>query len=196
MAIPESMTTLNLSGKYIMNKTLSDDPDEILRLQGVSWFTRRAISMATIYQSMKHYKDDSDVEHLDIDQVLSGGVAASTELRTLDWKERETAHSLFGAVLGRSRRVKLQDLEDEYLKQGWLPSVETDGAIQGIAQSDTAKSGTTWDSDQIFGLEEINGEKRHTRHIHFTGPGGESILARMVYDYGEHDILLCIAQGN
>ena len=42
---------------------------------------------------------------------------------------------------------------------------------------------------QTWGLEEIdsngNKEKRYTRHVFFTGPGGEEIYAKVVYDYSE-----------
>ncbi|KAH8099432.1 hypothetical protein BXZ70DRAFT_300636 [Cristinia sonorae] len=183
MAVPASLTTLDISGQYFMNKTLSDDADEILRLQGVSWWTRQAIKMSTLYLTIKHYKDDAGVEHIDIDQVLTGGVGASKEERTLDWAERETNNTTFGWVLGRSRRIKLDELDDEFLKTGWLADVAEHGAIQAVAQSDTAKSGTTWYSEQTFGFEEIDGERRHTRHAHFVGPGGEHIRARFVYDY-------------
>ena len=38
-------------------------------------------------------------------------------------------------------------------------------------------------------MEEIevsgNKEKRYTRHVFFTGPGGEKVCARVVYDYRE-----------
>jgi hypothetical protein len=32
-------------------------------------------------------------------------------------------------------------------------------------------------------MEEINGERRYVRHVHFTGPDGKIIKARLVYDY-------------
>lgn len=118
-------------------------------MQGVSWFTRRAIAMAYLYLTIKHYKGDDGVERIDIDQVLTGGVGASREERTLDWKERETEQQLFGPVLGRSRRIQLEELEDDYLKNGWLPDVAEHGGVQAIAQSDTAKSGRTWYSEQV-----------------------------------------------
>lgn len=38
---------------------------------------------------------------------------------------------------------------------------------------------------KIWGFSEINGERRHIRLVHFTGPKGEEINARLVYDYGK-----------
>lgn len=105
--------------------------------------------MATIYVDLKHFQDDAGVEHIDINQVLSGGMGASLEERTLDWQERESENSTFGPVLGRSRRIKVDELDDDYLKNGWEKDVAEHGAIQAIAQSDTPKSGRTWYSEQV-----------------------------------------------
>ncbi|KAG6841944.1 hypothetical protein C0991_005124 [Blastosporella zonata] len=73
MATPASLNILDLTGTYIMNKTLSSDStDEILRLQGVSWFKRKAISFGTLTLKLKHYKEDG-IEHIDIDQWVRNG---------------------------------------------------------------------------------------------------------------------------
>ncbi|KAI0639813.1 hypothetical protein C8Q77DRAFT_87710 [Trametes polyzona] len=182
MAAPAEMTSRDISGKYTMS--LSDDSDEILRLQGVSWWTRKAISMATLYLSVKHYKDENGVEHIDIEQTLSGGIKGTNEYRILDWTERGHEDHVFGAVLGKSRRIALAEVEREWLKKDWLDeSLENGAIIYTYAKSDTEKSGTTWSSEQTWGFEQINGEKRYARHVHFVGPGGEDIEIRLVYDY-------------
>ena len=133
----------------IQNKGLSDDTDEILRLQGVSWWMRSAISLATVTLYVKHYKDESGVEHIEIDQRLTGGIPGTFENRTLDWTPREHNDSLFGPVVGKSRRVKLDEIDNEFLRKGWLQDTEQHGAINAYAQSDTPKSGTTWTADQV-----------------------------------------------
>ncbi|KAI9513039.1 hypothetical protein F5148DRAFT_1145635 [Russula earlei] len=186
MAAPESVTTLDLSATWVMNKTLSDDTDEILRLQGLSWFTRRAIGLATITLYVQHYKDDDGVERIDIDQRLTGGIPGTAENRILDWTFREHEDHLFGAVLGKSRRAKLDQVENEFLKNGWLPDTEEHGVINSYVKSDTPKSGTTWIAEQIWGFEEINGERRYVRHIDFIGPENEHLQARLVYDLYNH----------
>ena len=133
----------------IQNKSLSDDTDEILRLQGVSWWMRSAIGLATVTLYVKHYKDESGVEHIEIDQRLTGGIPGTFENRTLDWTLREHNDSLFGPVVGKSRRVKLDEIDNEFLRKGWLQDTEQHGAINAYAQSDTPKSGTTWTADQV-----------------------------------------------
>lgn len=54
-------------------------------LQGIGWFKRRAISLATITLDIKQYRDDEGVEHIDIEQTATGGIKGTTENRTLDW---------------------------------------------------------------------------------------------------------------
>ena len=38
---------------------------------------------------------------------------------------------------------------------------------------------------QTWGIDELEGELRHVRHVLFTGPDGEQIRARMVFDYSK-----------
>ncbi|TBU48214.1 hypothetical protein BD309DRAFT_349362 [Dichomitus squalens] len=182
MAAPADKTTRDISGKYIMDKSLSDDNDEILRLQGVSWWTRKAISVATLYLDVKHFTEDG-VEHIEIVQTLSG-VKGTTENRILDGEERPHEDHVFGAVLSTSRRVTLDEIEYDHLKKDWSDDSFADGKIiYTQAKSDTSKSGKTWTAEQVWGFEQVNGEKRYTRHVRFVGPGGEIIEIRLVYQY-------------
>jgi hypothetical protein len=169
MAAPPSITTLDLSATWVMvrtvhffptsntisytinvsqNKALSDETDEILRLQGVSWFTRRAISLATITLYVRHYKDDDGIEHIDIDQKLTG-IPGTSEYRILDWTLREHEDYLFGPVIGKSRRAKLDEIENEFLRDGWLPDTVESGVINSYVKSDTPKSSTSWIVEQV-----------------------------------------------
>lgn len=184
MAVPASLNIMDISGKYTMNKQLTDPyTDEILRLQGVSWFKRRAISIGTVTLYVKHYRDSEDIEHVDIDQTLTGGIPGTTEKRTLTWKERENDDSLFGAVIGKSRRTTVDVLDEPFLQKNWTEDTLEHGVIQSYVESDTKKSGTTWIANQTWGMENVNDERRYTRHVKFTGPKKEDIECRLVYDY-------------
>lgn len=105
--------------------------------------------MATVTLAIKHYKDDDGTEHVDIDQTLTGGIAGTTETRTLTWKERENEDHIFGAVVGKSRRTKVDVFEEDYLKKGWTEDTIEHGVIQSYVESDTPKSGTTWIANQV-----------------------------------------------
>ncbi|KAH9065244.1 hypothetical protein EDB87DRAFT_1594662 [Lactarius vividus] len=183
MAAPKDLSTLNVSAVYVMNKELSDDTDAILSMQGVSWINRTAISYGTITLYVKHYKDEKGIEHVDTDQTLTG-ISGTAELRVLDWTTREHYDYLFGHVVGKSRRRNVEDIEGDFLKSGWLPDTVEHGVIASWIESDTKKSGYSWTSDEVWGFEEVKGERRYTRHIKFTEkPGGKVVEARIVYDY-------------
>ncbi|KAL8934999.1 MAG: hypothetical protein Q9211_004935 [Gyalolechia sp. 1 TL-2023] len=134
MAAPAQKTLKDLNGKWGMNKTLSDDTDRVLQLktndkgyegkpannhqQGVSWFMRRAIALASVTLTVKQYDKDG-VTHMDCTQVATGGIT-SIENRTLDWQLRDDTDKVFGDVKGKSRWVKLSDIDDDdYLKTGY-----------------------------------------------------------------------------
>lgn len=135
----------------VQNKKYSDNKgtDEILRLQGVSWLKRTAISAGTVWLAAKHYKDEAGVEHIDIDQTLSG-MSGTHEGRVLDWSPRERSDHVFGNVVAKSRRVPVAEIEEAYLKEGWTEDTVEHGAVQSYAESDTPKSKTTWIADQVY----------------------------------------------
>ncbi|KAG2023072.1 LCCL domain-containing protein [Coprinopsis cinerea AmutBmut pab1-1] len=183
MAVPAELTSLDISGRYTMNKSLSDSTDAILSHQGVGWFKRKAISVGTITLFVKHFKDESGVEQINIDQTITGGIPGTSEQRTLSWTEKEHEDHVFGPILTKSRRVKPSEIDIDFLKNGWTADTLENGVIQSYSESNTPKSGTTWIANQAWGIKDVNGERRYVRHVKFTGPKGEDIEAVLVYDY-------------
>jgi len=179
MAVPKEMTTLDISGRYIMNKDLSEDYAEILELQSVGWFVRKAIGMATITLDIKHYKSDEGVEKIDIVQTLTGGIKGTTECRNLDYVERGHKDHIFGNVVGRTRRIMLEDIEDEYLKKDWPADLVKEGLIDSFVFNEE----NAWTANQIWGFEMVNGEKRYVRHVKFEKDGVKTLTRKLIYNY-------------
>ncbi|KAF7985311.1 hypothetical protein HWV62_6489 [Athelia sp. TMB] len=181
----------------LQSKSLSDaNRDDILKYQGVSWVKRNAIWYGTVTLYVKHYKDDSGVEHIDIRQTITGGFEGTTENRTLDWTERENEDHVFSHVKAKSRRAFLGDFDNEWLKSGWLPDTEEHGVINSWVQSDTPKSGMTWNAEQTWGFETIEvepgkSERRYVRHIQFLD-NGKDVKCKLVYDYRTLNIPLWV----
>lgn len=52
--------------------------------------------------------------------------------------------------------MKIADVENPKLKEGWLPDTLEHGGIQTIAWSDTPKSGKTWKADVVSSQQSKN----------------------------------------
>ncbi|OCH96032.1 hypothetical protein OBBRIDRAFT_830281 [Obba rivulosa] len=183
MAIPREIGILDISGKYQLNKALSDETDEILRLQGIPWIKRKAVRVASVYLAVKHSTNADGVERIETKQTLTGGVGGNVENRILDWERREVDDPLFGQLIARSRRTPLDELDKDWLKQGWTDEVKEHGIVVTRVEGNPAKGGKKWAMEQTWGFEEIDGERRCARHLDFLGPDGEKVRARLVYDY-------------
>lgn len=92
------------------------------------------------------------------------------------WNDHED--HLFGKVKGRSRWVKLADVEDEYLRTDWSSEMNDIEAIESYTESD----GRGWIADQTWGFEEIGGGRRYVRHVVVT-KGKERKAIKLVYDW-------------
>lgn len=187
MAAPAEITIKDISGDWVMNKTLSDDTDAVLALQGVSWLTRKAIAWATVTLHIKQSVDDQAVTHIDIEQTATGGIKGTTELRTLDWVERPHSDTHFGELKGRSEWIApgspKWDALDAYLKEAW----EEDDAEKGGPNGEThvhsfvINEERGWTAEQIWGFAIVEESRYYTRRV-VVKKGKESLSIRLVYD--------------
>ncbi|KZV76982.1 hypothetical protein PENSPDRAFT_277453 [Peniophora sp. CONT] len=177
MAAPADMTTKNYSGVWQMNKKLGDDYDEILSAQGVGFMKRKAMGAATLTITLRNYVADG-IEHLETAQKATG-IAGSTDVRALDWSEKHN-EGLFGPVKTQIRRARLDELENPFLKSGWT----ADAAEQGVIHMRVTSAGNKeWVIDQVWGFEDIKGERRYARKVYLTYGDGKKLEKRLVYDY-------------
>ncbi|KAL6236225.1 hypothetical protein BDW75DRAFT_116898 [Aspergillus navahoensis] len=111
MATPADITFENYNGSWTMDRTISDPTDPVLAMQGLSWFMRTTLSWVTITLNTKQYQDaehpdDKTIQHIDVDNVVTGGVQGTSEARVTDWKTREHSDAIFGRVEGQSRLIR------------------------------------------------------------------------------------------
>ncbi|KAG0696021.1 hypothetical protein DFH29DRAFT_1004909 [Suillus ampliporus] len=125
MACPETVTTKNLTGKLKLNKALSDGVDETLKLQGVGYLKRTAIAQLLPYTGFQPIR--------------------SYRKYNYGWRlEHPKGDDLFGPLIGKTRRVKVDELDTDFLKEDWTEDTLEDGGIYGIVKSDTEKTGKNW----------------------------------------------------
>lgn len=162
----------------LQNSTLSESSDAILKMQGVNWLTRKVIGMATITLTMDQCIDEATKDILlDIESQPSGGMPASQEKRVLNWQPVELNHPLFGNIRGKSRQVKVSELEDAYLSSGWEDGTEN---LYHFNTEHLDKKGVV--TQQVLGFAVIDGVRRQVRRVLITGPS-ERLEVRLVYDY-------------
>jgi len=189
MAAPPEIKLGNLSGDWVMNKTLSDDPDPVLALQGVGWMKRKIIGMATVTLHVKQYDEDGKT-HIDIDQTATGGIKGTTELRTLNWEPKSHKDDLFGSLTGKSRWSSqppdfpgLDEAHINWLQEGWLDDGEEAGPNgEKRIESYSASDDNGWVADQIWGFAEVEGKRFYVRRV-VIKKGDKVLKIRMVYDW-------------
>lgn len=178
------------------NKSLSDDFDPVLVLQGIGWLTRKALGAATVYQRLSQSpatgEDGQPTTEIVIQQTATGGIKGSTEKRILDWHYRGHTDWLFGTLQGRSRYNTLEKILEEskgkgaveedakYVVEGWLKETEEGEVVEGFVDNE----GNKWTGWQIWGFAEINGERRLTRRFAIRKKDKDEVVrVRLVYDY-------------
>jgi len=132
---------------------------------------------------VKEYVDDAGVTHIDIDQTATGGISGTSELRTLDWTERNHSDHLFGNITGRSRFITLDgdEIEDPWLKEGWL--VEGgEGEGGQLIEAVAVNKEKGWTAQQVWGFAEVDGKRYYTRRVR-AFKEDEVVKVRMFYDW-------------
>ncbi|GLI76504.1 hypothetical protein PoHVEF18_004777 [Penicillium ochrochloron] len=148
MAAPADTTIKNLNGSWVMDSTLSDPADPILALQGMSWFLRKALPYATVTLHVSEYADSTNpqVYHIDVDQVITGGITGSKEARQLDWQEREHVDNIFGTLRGKSRFLRGSKADDGKVRpavdfQTKVSDAEKDAKVQRFLRGEVLLDG-------------------------------------------------------
>lgn len=178
LPVPEDVTIQNLSGVYTLNHALSDSSQSVLKMQRINFVVRQAVAYSTVDVTLKQYTTDDGAKHLDQEQLSTGGIR-NFEDRVMDWVETEKYNWIWGQVNGKSRYTTLDQIEDEYLKDGWSQDTVEGEVVEGYVESKT----DTWIARQIWGFADVDGQRRHVRKILAQKPGWEDLRVRMVYDW-------------
>lgn len=176
MAAPDSKTLQSLSGKWKLNKDLSDDFTPVLTLQGVNTLIRKATSVASVH--LKIVQESSDKIHME-NTATAAGIPGTSEDYTLDFEWRTSKDPFFGDVQGRSRWITQEEARENGATGEWLEGDSAGKLIQAVGK----KPDDAWVATHLLGFENVGGERRHTRRVKVVGKDGEEVVVRMVYDY-------------
>ncbi|KAL4814798.1 hypothetical protein BDW67DRAFT_165216 [Aspergillus spinulosporus] len=218
MATPKDITFENYNGSWTMDRTISDPTDPILAMQGLSWFMRTTLAWVTITLNTKQYQDaenpdDKTIQHIDVDNIVTGGVQGTSEARVTDWKKREHSDTIFGRVEGQSRLIRgsakdgkvrpnvdvctrIQDEKIERFLRGEIGAdgSETEGFLVDPAGEGFGEGEGLWlqswveSVDSTWTAEQIWGFETINGERYHTrrvvcANNGEYVLARLVYTF-------------
>ncbi|KAH7027363.1 uncharacterized protein B0I36DRAFT_326949 [Microdochium trichocladiopsis] len=200
MAAPANKTIADLNGKWMLNKTLSTDTDKALALQGIGFFIRKSIGLATIYVDINQYDgpptppNTSTENVVHIDSLQSASKLTSTqENRCVDGESRPHGDWLFGNCKAFSKLVTEEDVKTwvvekhgAFMGEGWLTGPEEatgpNGALHLYNSVENVDPKGGWTAAQIWGFQTIDGERRYVRHV-VVEKGGQVETIKMVYDF-------------
>ncbi|KAL2831412.1 hypothetical protein BDW59DRAFT_157840 [Aspergillus cavernicola] len=193
MAVPQEMAIATLAGQFVPNKALSDDADSSLALQGVPWLLRKGISLASPKFIISHLTDDNGnaVVNINVSGIGGSGV---TEQRILNWEPVSAKNPLYGKTETRSRLYRTtldkspSHSDEDYAflsanttKDGTASSWAEDPASEHL-HIVIANEEAGWTMEQVWGFEEIDGKRYHTRRS-VVRKGGLVERGRLVYNY-------------
>jgi hypothetical protein len=111
--------TLDISGKWTLSRTLSDDPEEMMLLQNFGYFLRKAAklgSMTIVFKS----DTKGDPPTLALTVLPPGGFSKESRVRTLNGTKEEDYHFLFGTnYVVWDTRTKADELDEYFLEEEW-----------------------------------------------------------------------------
>ncbi|KIW41623.1 uncharacterized protein PV06_07162 [Exophiala oligosperma] len=200
MAAPAHVTCTNLSGRFVMNKSLSDHVDDMLALQRVTWVARKAVELTPVALTVVGYTKGAAVQHIDITTVVAG-LATTQENRVMDWQDDQHQDKIFGKCRHKSRLFNMADTFDmegpgsvedaaflraETLRDGKIESSFLNDDEHHVQTWATNVEGKGWQAEQVWGFEAVSGVRRYSRRVVIWNRG-ETVRARIVYDYkGPH----------
>ncbi|KAK4985521.1 hypothetical protein LTR50_005929 [Elasticomyces elasticus] len=177
MAVPDSLTIKDISGTYTLNKALSDSMQPMLRMQNINFMVRQVVQYSSITVTLKQFADPKGKVHLEQQQTTTGGMR-TTKDRIVDGEWSQKDNKIWGPVRTRTRFVKLRDIDDDFLKAGWTQDCLEGEVIETMDES----LSDTWTARQVYGLAEVNGEKKQVRKI-VAKKGDQVERIRMVYNW-------------
>ncbi|OJI96761.1 hypothetical protein ASPVEDRAFT_158439 [Aspergillus versicolor CBS 583.65] len=111
MVAPTDLNIQNLTGDWVVDKSKTKNMDAALKLQGIGWIRRKAVTSGTITLKIKQTTEPQDggepVTRLMIQQGLRSIFPGVEQTTALDWTEHKQVDAVSGAaIIVRSRFVR------------------------------------------------------------------------------------------
>lgn len=95
-------------------------------------------------------EENAQVYHIDVDQIITGGIQGTKEARKLDWEERDHVDNIFGNLHGRSRFLRATKGDDGKARpnvdvQTKVGEPEADARVQKFLRGEVLVDGSASD---------------------------------------------------
>lgn len=136
--------------------------------------------MVKLTENIKQFVDDRGAETILIESTITGGFKGTSQCRVLDGSEQNSMDETFGTIQEISTWSDLSDLNNRWLKEGWLQ--EQDESNQKHIKVVCSSKRFGWSTITVWGFAEIDGQRRHVRKFSAIKDGKE-FNVRAVYDW-------------
>ncbi|KAL4886605.1 hypothetical protein BJY04DRAFT_213364 [Aspergillus karnatakaensis] len=143
MPAPSDISITNLTGDWVIDKSKTENLDAALKLQGISWLRRKAVTSGTI--TLKITQTTTPDPSLMMQQGLRSIFPGVEQTRSLDWSEHEHVDAVSGAAIKVKSRFVAGTSTGGKVKP--VLTVQTGGAvdvasIEGYLTSEADGSGS------------------------------------------------------
>ncbi|KAI0854673.1 hypothetical protein F4860DRAFT_522739 [Xylaria cubensis] len=182
MAAPNEIDISDVSGRWSLNRGLSDSLESCFALQGIPWIVRKVINFASLeLQYRKDIPPDDAVAapSFAFKQTVRPGGFDTSNRYIIDGKSRTDTVPIFGEITMHARYLNRDEVTAE---QTWKWGVEGDAA-ENVAILEVVESKNMgWKAETLWIFETINGEYRFCKYNIIT-KGEDRATAKMVHDY-------------
>ena len=188
MAAPSEKSLKNMTGQWFVATKLCQGFEQYLSLQGLPWWKRQFLHILTVKETHTQYKDGEGITHIDVALSISGGFGGNNENRIIDNKQHTVETEMLGTLLERCRWANLDEIEDEWLKEGW---VYTDDELKNGGggpngelhiESHGSNASGAFSTVGLWGFVEIDGARYHCRKA-IARRGKETCRVTGIYGY-------------
>ncbi|KAK5996285.1 hypothetical protein PT974_03039 [Cladobotryum mycophilum] len=181
MSTPTDMNILDVTGRWHLNRTLSDSLENTFALQGIPWIIRKVINWADL--ELQYVKlpptEESTATRFSFKQTVRPGGFDTKNEYVVDGEKRTDTVPIFGEITMHCAYVGRKDLKEEELLGREIESVDEDhAAIVEVVNSENMG----WTTTTVWGFETIDGERRLCKY-NTTTKDDQIETARMVHDY-------------
>ncbi|KKY28483.1 hypothetical protein UCDDS831_g00223 [Diplodia seriata] len=162
MAAPPEKTIGDMSGKWVLERKLSTNMDKVMSLQGLSWVTIKALSIISVTEAYEQHVDEKGVTHIDVHPTVTGGFKGQDTKWIVDGVQRAVHHPEFGEMTQSSWWSDLTDVDDGYLREGWVYGEGERAGPKNLAlKCSSEKAGFVLDG--VWGFVDVDGKRYHAR---------------------------------